>query len=92
MTEATETPVDGEETFEEAEYGGEGQVDEGDIAADYLEELLDIADIDGDIDILYRLSDFPASKDLEADRKHHPFVVLLVACDYDGVQLQSLHG
>lgn len=54
MTEATETPVDGEETFEEAEYGGEGQVDEGDIAADYLEELLDIADIDGDIDIEVR--------------------------------------
>jgi len=26
-------------------------VDEGDIAADYIEELLDIADIDGDIDI-----------------------------------------
>ena len=25
--------------------------EEGDIAADYLEELLDIADIDGDIDI-----------------------------------------
>lgn len=28
--------------------------DEGDIAADYLEELLDIADIDGDIDIEIR--------------------------------------
>lgn len=26
-------------------------VDEGDIAADYIEELLDIADLDGDIDI-----------------------------------------
>lgn len=26
-------------------------VDEGDLAADYIEELLDIADIDGDIDI-----------------------------------------
>ncbi|WBU37245.1 Jag family protein [Homoserinibacter sp. YIM 151385] len=26
-------------------------VDEGDIAADYIEELLDLADIDGDIDI-----------------------------------------
>ncbi len=26
-------------------------VDEGDVAADYIEELLDIADIDGDIDI-----------------------------------------
>ncbi|WP_159617392.1 protein jag [Arthrobacter zhaoguopingii] len=28
--------------------------DEGDVAADYLEELLDIADIDGDIDIEVR--------------------------------------
>jgi spoIIIJ-associated protein len=30
-------------------------VDEGDIAADYIEELLDIADIDGDIDIDVRV-------------------------------------
>lgn len=44
MTEAPETPLDTEEVFE----------DEGDIAADYLEELLDIADIDGDIDIEVR--------------------------------------
>jgi spoIIIJ-associated protein len=28
--------------------------EEGDVAADYLEELLDIADIDGDIDIEVR--------------------------------------
>lgn len=39
---------------EESEEGEEGDVDpldeEGDIAADYLEELLDIADLDGDID------------------------------------------
>jgi spoIIIJ-associated protein len=34
---------------------GAGSVeDEGDVAADYLEELLDIADIDGDIDIEVR--------------------------------------
>lgn len=32
----------------------EGATDEGDIAADYLEELLDIADLDGDIDIEVR--------------------------------------
>ncbi|MDY6052266.1 MAG: R3H domain-containing nucleic acid-binding protein [Rothia sp. (in: high G+C Gram-positive bacteria)] len=32
----------------------QGFEDEGDIAADYLEELLDIADIDGDIDIEVR--------------------------------------
>ncbi len=30
---------------------GDEHGDEGDIAADYLEELLDIADIDGDIEI-----------------------------------------
>ncbi len=29
-------------------------LDEGDVAADYLEELLDIADLDGDIDIEIR--------------------------------------
>lgn len=29
----------------------EGDRDEGDIAADFIEELLDIADIDGDLDI-----------------------------------------
>ncbi|WP_435080438.1 protein jag [Clavibacter michiganensis] len=31
--------------------GGGDAVDEGDIAADYIEELLDICDLDGDIDI-----------------------------------------
>jgi spoIIIJ-associated protein len=43
--------------------GGDGDVDrlenEGDIAADYLEELLDIADLDGDIDTY-----------IEGDRAH----------------------
>ncbi len=41
ITEATEP-----ETVTEQDL-----VDEGDIAADYIEELLDIADIDGDLDI-----------------------------------------
>ena len=42
---------------DEAETGDDGQHDldrlenEGDIAADYLEELLDIADLDGDLDM-----------------------------------------
>ncbi len=45
-TTAPENPdVDGEE-FEIA--------DEGDLAADYIEELLDIADLDGDLDIEVR--------------------------------------
>ncbi|MGJ9406564.1 protein jag [Nesterenkonia aurantiaca] len=37
---------------DQAEVGG--ATDEGDIAADYLEELLDIVDLDGDIDIEVR--------------------------------------
>jgi spoIIIJ-associated protein len=52
------------ETVETADAPAEGGNDliarleqEGDIAADYLEELLDIADLDGDLDI-----------DVEADR------------------------
>lgn len=41
MTDVTEQAPDAPEAVQ----------DEGDIAADYLEELLDIADLDGDIDI-----------------------------------------
>ena len=40
-----------EELVAAPEGGGAGAVDEGDIAADYIEELLDICDLDGDIDI-----------------------------------------
>jgi spoIIIJ-associated protein len=48
-----------EETSEDGAVAGKGTSvsrleEEGDIAADYLEELLDIADIDGDIDIEVR--------------------------------------
>lgn len=44
-----------EELPEPAEGGAAGRLEEeGDVAADYLEELLDIADIDGDIDIEVR--------------------------------------
>ncbi|WP_026556385.1 Jag family protein [Arthrobacter sp. 35W] len=39
---------------EEASTGASRLEEEGDVAADYLEELLDIADIDGDIDIEVR--------------------------------------
>jgi len=39
------------DTTEAAAPGEDDLVAEGDIAADYIEELLDIADIDGDIDI-----------------------------------------
>ena len=56
-TEATESTVAAPET-DGAAAGGVALLErEGDIAADYLEVLLDIADLDGDIDI-----------DVEADR------------------------
>lgn len=42
------------EVIAPAETGASRLEEEGDIAADYLEELLDIADIDGDIDIEIR--------------------------------------
>jgi spoIIIJ-associated protein len=46
QTEQAETPVD------EARLSRRERLEEeGDIAADYLEELLDIADLDGDIDM-----------------------------------------
>ena len=64
MSDTTETPtVDEGETVvegavpEQADTAGTSElseqdvIDEGDAAADYIEELLDIADIDGDIDI-----------------------------------------
>lgn len=41
-------------TAEGEESASGGATDEGDIAADYLEELLDIVDLDGDIDIEVR--------------------------------------
>jgi spoIIIJ-associated protein len=44
MTDVTPETANSEPTEQEL-------VDEGDIAADYIEELLDIADLDGDIDI-----------------------------------------
>ncbi|KQR51103.1 DNA-binding protein [Leifsonia sp. Leaf336] len=50
--EALHSPADEAETTEESAPASGSDLDrEGDIAADYIEELLDIADIDGDIDI-----------------------------------------
>ncbi|NVM96584.1 protein jag [Arthrobacter wenxiniae] len=50
-----ETDIAAEETHVQDDSSGAGRLEEeGDIAADYLEELLDIADIDGDIDIEVR--------------------------------------
>ena len=52
-TEAEEAEVEAIETEEEAPDVADPDllVREGDIAADYLEQLLDIADLDGDIDL-----------------------------------------
>ena len=53
--ESTETVVSAEAVDSEevvaTEEDAEEMVDEGEVAADYLEGLLDIADLDGDIDI-----------------------------------------
>jgi spoIIIJ-associated protein len=43
--------VEASETTESPEVSTKALEEEGDIAADYLEELLDIFDLDGDIDI-----------------------------------------
>ena len=59
MSDITQTPiVDESETAPESESDTSNSepseqevIEEGDAAADYIEELLDIADIDGDIDI-----------------------------------------
>jgi len=57
-TQATASPEDGDGTSEPAESAtadGSARIKalehEGDVAADFLEELLDIADLDGDIDL-----------------------------------------
>lgn len=56
MTDTTDTPMvdetDGAPDEAQAEPSEQDVIDEGDVAADYIEELLDIADIDDtDIDI-----------------------------------------
>ncbi len=47
----TEVPADATSSAPLEAPSEQDLVDEGDIAADYIEELLDIADIDGDLDI-----------------------------------------
>ncbi|WP_156727807.1 Jag family protein [Streptomyces apocyni] len=71
MTEGTTTPADAEagDTLTSLEQ-------EGEIAADYLEGLLDIADLDGDIDM-----------DVEADR-----AAVSIISDSSGRGLQKLVG
>ena len=52
MTDVTETPIAAEDAVPSAEAPTVNQLEEeGEIAADYIEELLDITDLDGDIEI-----------------------------------------
>lgn len=54
-TESVEDRDPQEQTGESEDSSASSRLDEeGDVAADYLEELLDIADVDGDIDIEIR--------------------------------------
>lgn len=46
----TDTPT-ADKTEEKKVTGNEALLNEGDLVADYLEELLDIADLDGDLDM-----------------------------------------
>ncbi|HEY8664232.1 MAG TPA: protein jag, partial [Propionibacteriaceae bacterium] len=48
--EVAETEAENENENENKPSGADTLENEGEIAADYLEELLDIADLDGDID------------------------------------------
>jgi spoIIIJ-associated protein len=50
-SEGDEADEDEAEDDEEGAVGGDSLEEEGDIAADYIEGLLDIADLDGDIDM-----------------------------------------
>jgi spoIIIJ-associated protein len=49
--EADEADEDDDEADDEADDGDDPLVREGDVAGDYLERLLDILDVDGDIDL-----------------------------------------
>jgi spoIIIJ-associated protein len=50
-TDTFELPEASDGAADSAAAGTDGGEDEGDVAADYIEELLDICDLDGDIDI-----------------------------------------
>lgn len=61
---AAETSAPVESTVEELE-------NEGDVAADFLEELLDIADIDGDLTLDVRQGRAYVSVEAEGDALRH---------------------
>jgi spoIIIJ-associated protein len=77
-------PVDAEDDEDDEEEDGDGEnllVREGDVAGDYLERLLDILDVDGDIDL-----------DVEGDRASVAVVggQLKTLIGPDGATLEAL--
>ncbi|MCZ2822992.1 MULTISPECIES: Jag family protein [unclassified Modestobacter] len=82
-SDAVVEPIDVEDgTDEDADEGGDGLlVREGDVAGDYLERLLDILDVDGDIDL-----------DVEGDRASVAVVggQLKTLIGPDGATLEAL--
>jgi spoIIIJ-associated protein len=75
-------PIDDEDDDEDGDEGGESLlVREGDVAGDYLERLLDILDVDGDIDL-----------DVEGDRASVAVVggQLKTLIGPDGATLEAL--
>lgn len=79
-TEITTEPSVATMTADEQAPASEQElVDEGDIAADYIEELLDIADLDGDLDIDVRAGraylSVTATEDADLARLSTPDVV-----------------
>jgi hypothetical protein len=69
VSDVTETDTAEEilEAPEESEVRSTGQLEEeGEIAADYIEELLDIADLDGDIEIDTRRARTPTCASLRS--------------------------
>ena len=74
-------PVDVEESDDDAAGGGDLLVREGDVAGDYLERMLDILDVDGDIDL-----------DVEGDRASVAVVggQLKTLIGPDGATLEAL--
>jgi len=89
-TEVEESPVEGSGRATTGRTprssGGSRLEEEGDIAADYLEELLDITDLDGDIDI--DIENGRASVAIVADGAGTPALRKLVGSD--GEVLEAL--
>jgi len=85
-TEAGTAPTSGRSPRQPKGAGATRLEEEGDVAADYLEELLDIVDLDGDIDI--DIENGRASVAIVADQAGTPALRKLVGSD--GEVLEAL--